>query len=126
MSGPGSHVRLTDIPVEIAPDGSGFRRLLVGQRAQIGHCELSPGQVTRAVEHPAVEELWYVVSGTGQLWRAAGRSQSVIDLEPRLAVTLPAGVSFQFRAGDAGLALLIVTAPPWPGDDAARHVSGPW
>ena len=56
----------------IAPDGSEIR-LLIDQRhgaegASMVEVVLPPGQVSRPVYHRTVEEIWYILEGTGQVW----------------------------------------------------------
>jgi len=88
---------------------------------------LAAGQVAAAVTHRTVEEIWYVLSGRGEMWRRQGSHEQVIALEPGVCLTIPLGVHFQFRAlGDGPLRVLGVTMPPWPGGDEAIRVSGPW
>ena len=111
-----------------APDGSAVRPLcaLPGV-ASFAHFELAPSQVSRAVSHATVQEIWYVVAGEGQMWRTDGSVESVADLVPGLCLTIPLGTSFQFRAGTGGLRVVAVTVPPWPGNPAeARPEHGPW
>lgn len=44
-----------------------------------------------------------------------------------MALTIPLGTHFQFRAhGGEPLAVIGVTMPPWPGDAEALRVAGPW
>jgi mannose-6-phosphate isomerase-like protein (cupin superfamily) len=93
------------------------------------HCTLQPGQVTRAVQHRSVEEVWFCVSGSGQLWRREGASatEEIVDLEPGVAVSIPLGTAFQFRGlGAQPLELVITTLPPWPGPEEAVPVAGTW
>jgi mannose-6-phosphate isomerase-like protein (cupin superfamily) len=93
----------------------------------MAHCRLAPGAVTRPVRHRTVDELWLCLSGAGQLWRGRDDVQEIVDLEPHVAVSIPVGVSFQFRAaGDQPLELVIVTMPPWPGQAEAVQVEGAW
>jgi mannose-6-phosphate isomerase-like protein (cupin superfamily) len=48
-------------------------------------------------------------------------------LEPGICLTIPLDTHFQFRAfGEAPLAVLGITMPPWPGADEATIVAGPW
>jgi hypothetical protein len=50
-----------------------------------------------------------------------------IDLRPGTALTIPVGTAFQFRnTGFEPLAAVGVTMPPWPGEDEAMDVAGPW
>jgi mannose-6-phosphate isomerase-like protein (cupin superfamily) len=111
----------------LAPDGSQIRLLLEGGRGSMVHCTLPPGQVSLAIRHRTVDELWYVLSGRGELWRKLGAEESVEALAPGLGVDIPLGTQFQFRAGPAEpLCLLIVTMPPWPGMDEALRVPDHW
>jgi len=111
-----------------APDGAAVRPLcaLPGV-ASFAHFELAPAQVSTAVSHATVQEIWYVIAGAGQMWRADGTAESVDDLAPGTCLTIPLGTSFQFRAGAEGLRVVAVTVPPWPDDPAeARPERGPW
>ena len=111
-----------------APDGSAVRPLCGLPRvASFAHFELAAGQVSQAVSHATVQEIWYVVAGRGQMWRDDGSVKSVVELVPDVCLTIPLGTSFQFRAGADGLRAVAVTVPPWPGDPAeARPERGPW
>ena len=110
-----------------APDGSRVRvlpRLSGGSMVQI---ELVAGQVSRPVAHRTVEEIWFVRSGRGELWRRQGAREETVALEPGVSLTVPLGTHFQFRAdADGPLSILCVTLPPWPGDQEAFGVEGPW
>ena len=111
----------------LAPDGSEIRLLVHTRGGSMVHCQLAPGQVTRAVRHHTVEEVWFCVAGAGELWRRAADHDEVVALEPGTAVSIPTGAEYQFRAlDDAALELVITTIPPWPGEDEAIHVDGHW
>jgi mannose-6-phosphate isomerase-like protein (cupin superfamily) len=92
------------------------------------HCTLQPGQVSQAVQHRTVEELWLVIGGQGELWRATGDSPGeVIPIGPRTWLTIPLGSRFQFRnTGNLPLEIVIVTIPPWPGANEAVFVGNHW
>ena len=110
-----------------APDGSEIHPLLRLQGGSMAHFRLRAGQVSGAVAHRTVEEIWFVVSGTGRMWRKQGEREEVTALEPGLCLTVPLGTHFQFRAAaDSALAIVAVTMPPWPGDGEAVAVAGPW
>ncbi len=48
-------------------------------------------------------------------------------MAPGVSLSIPVGVHFQFRAtGERPLRLVIVTMPPWPGEDEAYRVAGRW
>ncbi len=118
---------LGDRPDAVAPDGTGVRLLLALAGGSFAHFELPAGAVSHAVAHRSVEEIWYVLSGRGQIWRRAGEGERVVDAAPGVCLTIPLGTHFQFRAEPrAPLAFLAVTMPPWPGADEAFPVAGPW
>ena len=111
----------------LAPDGSEVRVLLGLQGGGMAHFQLAPGQVSAAVTHRSVEEIWFVVSGAGQMWRRQGQREEVTELVPGLCLTIPLGTAFQFRAAATSpLAAVAITMPPWPGEDEATLVAGPW
>lgn len=110
-----------------APDGSDVRVLLGLRGGGMAHFTLAPGAVSTAVAHRTVEEIWYVVAGRGEMWRSQGGREEFAALEPGVCLTIPQGTRFQFRAtGDEPLAAVAVTMPPWPGEDEACVVTGPW
>jgi mannose-6-phosphate isomerase-like protein (cupin superfamily) len=114
-------------PTVIAPDGSNVRVLLALASGSMAHFELKAGVTSRAVSHRSVEEIWFVVSGRGEMWRRQADREEVVVLEPGTCLTIPAGTHFQFRASETEpVAALGVTMPPWPGDEEAVAVSGPW
>lgn len=111
----------------LAPDGSEIRLLTQTARGSLVHCTLRSGQVTQAVRHRTVDEVWYCTGGRGELWRRAGADSEVTPLELGVAISIPLGTEFQFRTtGDAPLELMITTMPPWPGADEAIPCNGLW
>jgi mannose-6-phosphate isomerase-like protein (cupin superfamily) len=111
----------------VAPDGSDVRVLLSVAGGSLAHFELGPGQISIAVEHRTVEEVWYFVRGRGEMWRSSGEREEIVEVSVYVCVTIPLGTRFQFRAGgDEPLAAVAATIPPWPGDDEATPVEGPW
>ena len=120
-------IKLPPDVIEIAPDGSAVRPLLGLAGGTMAHFELSAGATSRALAHRTVDEVWFVLSGRGELWRKRGVHEEVILLEPDVCATLPRGTQFQFRAiGTNELHLLIATMPPWPGAHEALPVVGYW
>jgi len=119
--------QLPEVPDAVAPDGSDVRVLLRLGRGSMAHFELAAGRVSQAVAHRAVEELWYILDGQGEMWRRQGERQQTVPLRPGTCLSIPVGTHFQFRAGTGGpLAAVGVTMPPWPGDSEAYEVPGPW
>ena len=114
-------------PQATAPDGSAIRFLLKLNRGEVNHFTLPPGRASMAVMHRTIEEIWYVLEGQGQMWRQEGDNEEVLDLRPGVSFDITLGTRFQFRnTGDAPLSVLIATMPPWPGDEEAVPVEGPW
>jgi mannose-6-phosphate isomerase-like protein (cupin superfamily) len=111
-----------------APDGSTVRPLCVlPDVASFAHFELAPGQVSRAVSHRTVQEMWYVIAGGGAMWRRQDDEYEVTPLHPGTCLTIPLGTAFQFRADEQGLQVAAVTIPPWPDDPhEAQPEQGPW
>jgi len=111
----------------LAPDGSEVRLLLALGGGSMAHFTLPAGQVSRAVRHRTVEEIWYVLGGEGEMWRAQDGGVACTRLQPGVCLTIPVGTAFQFRAGAAGpLTAVAITMPPWPGPDEAVFVEGAW
>ena len=111
----------------LAPDGSEIRLLVTGDTASMAHCRLPAGHSSRAVRHRTVEELWYVISGSGEIWRDSSAGPRCDSIREGTSLKISTGTSFQFRAGETeALVVLIATIPPWPGKDEAEEVPGKW
>src|SRR4249920_2741787 len=91
-----STCQLPQDPTVTAPDGSDVRVLLGLAGGGMAHFELAPGATAKAVVHRTVEEIWYVVSGSGDMWRRQGTREEVIALRPGMCLTIPQGTEFQF------------------------------
>ena len=114
-------------PDAIAPDGSEVRVLCQLSRGGLAVFSLPPGAVSKAIAHHTVEELWYVISGRGRIWRKLGQSEEVTELGPGLSLSIPTGTDFQFRCdGSEPLIVIGATMPPWPGEAEAFRVEGTW
>ncbi len=116
----------TDCDV-VAPDGSEVRILLALAGGSMAHFRLPAGQVSRAVRHVTVEEIWYVLGGHGEFWRARDGREQVVPVAAGICLTIPLDTAFQFRAAaDAPLTAVAITMPPWPGPEEAVFVEGAW
>jgi mannose-6-phosphate isomerase-like protein (cupin superfamily) len=119
--------RLPEAFDAVAPDGSEVRILSATGRGSMAHFRLPPGAVSQAVAHRTVEEIWYIVAGRGRMWRKVGEQELVVDLSAGTSIAIPVGAHFQFRAdGGEPLDAVGVTMPPWPGEEEAYAVEGPW
>jgi mannose-6-phosphate isomerase-like protein (cupin superfamily) len=114
-------------PDIVAPDGSDVRVLLRTSRGSMAHFELAAGRASDPIRHRSVDEIWFVLSGRGEMWRRQEGQEEVVALEPGICITVPQGTHFQFRAfGSDALCAVGVTMPPWPGADEAIPVPGIW
>ena len=104
---------LPDIRDTIAPDGSDIRVLLDLSGGGMAHFELAPGETSTAVAHRTVEEIWFFLSGYGEIWRKQDQREEVVRVRPGACITIPLGTHFQFRSfGPEPLAAVGVTMPP--------------
>lgn len=114
-------------PDAIAPDGSEVRVLCGLSRGGLAMFSLPPRAVSRAVAHRTIEEVWYIVSGYGRMWRKLGEQEEIVELSPGVSLSIPVGTQFQFRCDSLDpLTVLGATMPPWPGPDEALMVEGAW
>jgi mannose-6-phosphate isomerase-like protein (cupin superfamily) len=111
----------------VAPDGSDVRILLGLPSGGMAHFELAPGETSTAVTHRRVEEIWFFLSGRGEMWRKQGERDDTVAVERGVCLTIPLGTHFQFRSfGEEPLAAIGVTMPPWTDDSDAIVVEGRW
>jgi mannose-6-phosphate isomerase-like protein (cupin superfamily) len=123
----GQTIRMQETPLFRAPDGSEIHELPRVAGGSMAHCRLPPGAVTLPVRHRTIEEIWYVIEGSGAVWRGSMPDGQIVRVEPGTGLTIPLGTSFQFRAStDQALVMILATIPPWPGDDEAIASEGPW
>ena len=116
-------------PDVAAPDGSEIRLLIddrhLARGASMVEVTLPAGQVSRPVYHQTVEEIWYILEGSGRVWRCPPDAPDPVEVPaasvgPGDALVIPTGWSFQFSAAESeDLRFLCITMPPWPGGDEA-------
>jgi len=118
---------LPETPDAKSPAGAEIRFIMDGPTGNMIHSTVPPGQVNRATRHRSVSEFWHVLEGQGQIWRSDGSQESVVDLSAGVSIDIPTATAFQYRnTGLLPLKFICVSMPPWPGDDEADHVNGPW
>ena len=63
----------------------------------MAHFTLAVGEVSVAVRHRTVSELWYVEAGRGQMWLRSNDADTdeVVELAPGVSVSIPTGTAFQ-------------------------------
>ena len=111
-----------------SPLGARIRFLMDGPHGNMIHSTVPPGMVGRACHFLTIDEYWYVLSGEGEIWRSAPDGhESITRLIPGVCVDIPLGTAFQYRCtGNVPLVFTCTALPPWPGDDEAVIVDGPW
>ena len=110
-----------------APDGSEIRVLSRCAGASMAHGTLPPGRTSLAIRHRTVEEIWYVLGGSAELWRRLGDQDSAGIVTAGQSLAIPVGCEFQFRTvGSEPFTFIMCTLPPWPGPDEAILVQGKW
>lgn len=120
-------ISLPGKPSYIAPDGSEIRLLAKTKTGEIAHATLPLRGVSLAVKHKSVDEIWYFISGKGQVWRRQGNQEAIVDANKGTCLTIPVGTHFQFRnTGSEPRCFVIATIPPWPGPEEAVRVDDYW
>ncbi len=110
-----------------APDGSGIRELPRLERGSMAHGVLAPGSISRAIRHQSVDEIWFVLGGSAEIWRRLDDQEAVETVGAGVALTIPAGTHFQFRTvGSEPFTFIMCTMPPWSGAEEAIRVEGIW
>jgi mannose-6-phosphate isomerase-like protein (cupin superfamily) len=111
----------------VATDGCDVRILLGLAGGTMAHFQLAPGAISSAVTHRTVEEIWFFLSGRGEMWLKQEGREEIVALERDVCLTIPRGTDFQFRSlGVEPLAAVSITMPPWPGEGEAVVVRGKW
>jgi mannose-6-phosphate isomerase-like protein (cupin superfamily) len=119
--------RFPSTPDARSPAGAEIRYLMEGETGGMIHSTVPPGQVNRATVHATVSEFWHVLSGEGEIWRRDSAGEQTTPLNPGVSIDIPVGTAFQYRCiGLKPLQFLCVTMPPWPGDQEATVIPGPW
>ncbi len=114
------HIHRDHTIPEVAPDGSTVRPLARCRDASHCHCVLDPGQVSVAVAHRTVDELWYCIAGTGEFY-CQNLGPRPIPIHAGSSWHVPRGESFQFKNTSVEpLQCIITTCPPWPPSGAAE------
>lgn len=118
-------VRLPARPTVKTPDGSDVRVLSSTSHGSCAHFELAGDQTSLAVIRGTVEEIWYFLSGRGQMWLASANSDGdVLDVMPRDWVPIPVGTVSIPRSWERAAGSRRTTMPQWPGENEASVMDG--
>lgn len=121
------HTKLPALPDAKSPAGADIRHIMDGEMGNMIHSTVPPGQVNRGCRLKTVNEFWHVLEGQGRIWRSRDGVEDTVVLEAGVSIDIPVGTAFQYRCdGDAPLKFICISMPPWPGDDEAELLEGPW
>jgi mannose-6-phosphate isomerase-like protein (cupin superfamily) len=93
---------------------------------EIVHATTPPGRVSTPAVLEGITELFFVLSGHAELWRAAGDTEELTRLARGRCVKMPAGTLFQYRTGNEPLEFLVITAPRWQRERWSHAPQGRW
>ena len=127
MTPPALKSKRSDAPDAIAPDGAEIRVLIDrpqgATRLSMAEASVKPGERTACVSHRTIEEIWYVVRGSGVFHRLSpdGSAEQITEVAPGDALLIPTGHRFWVEnTGADDLVFLCCDAPPWPGPGEAE------
>ena len=75
----------------LAPDGSEIRLLPTTKGGGLSLCTLPAGTTSSPVAHHQVEEIWYVASGEGEIWRKNAMAEETVHVGAGTALTILPG-----------------------------------
>jgi mannose-6-phosphate isomerase-like protein (cupin superfamily) len=106
-------------------DGSTIREILspansCTRRQSLAEATLAPGRETQAHYHPQTEEIYYILSGSGEM-RIREESQEV---GPGDGIIIPPGAAHQIRnIGEEDLVFLCCCVPAYTHEDTVMTTS---
>ena len=111
-----------------SPAGAEIRMLMSNAMGGMVHCTLKDGKISKPVTHITVNELWYVISGHGEIWRRQNKDELVTPLYSGVTIDIPLGTDFQYRSiPGSDLVFICITMPPWPGANEVCYLNkGIW
>ena len=110
----------------IAPDGSDVRVLCEVERGSMAHFTLPAKATSKAVAHRTVEEIWYLIIVADECGGASPTTKRSLTLAPASPlISRLERISFTAKSASS-LVAIGATMPPWPGENEAYEVDGPW
>jgi len=119
--------QLPSRPDAKSPAGADIRFIMDGTTGNMIHSTVPAGQINRAMLHKTVSEFWYILEGSGEIWRKDNKEERITALVKGVSIDIPVGTAFQYRnTGSTPLKFICISMPPWPGDAEAAHINGAW
>jgi len=117
----------SETPNATAPDGAEIRVLIDrpqgATRLSISESVVKPGERTACVSHRTIEDIWYIVRGTGRFHRLLpdGSEEQTAEVAAGDALLILTGYRFWVEnTGADDLVFLCCDTPPWPGEGEAQ------
>lgn len=101
------------VPAFITQDGSEIRELLAHRNSclrkqSLAEARLAPGQSTTPHYHPVVEEIYYILQGTGRMQIG----NEVTEVGPGDAIAIPPGAIHTIENNGAAILLFLCCCAP--------------
>jgi mannose-6-phosphate isomerase-like protein (cupin superfamily) len=104
-------------PTYTSPSGKTEIRMLPNlPSGEITHATIRARETSSPAYLDSLHEFFFVLAGSGQLWRCAGAMAELVELRPLRCVSIPPEVNFQYRSDDDPMIFLVVVAPRWSAD----------
>jgi len=105
-------------PDMISPGGAMVYHLIHVPGGALSRVVVQPGMVSTGGRLEGIEDTFFILSGTGQIWRCESNGpvlrEETVALRPGVTVTIPSGVAFQYRSHpEEPLVFLEIVAPGW-------------
>ena len=113
-------------PSYTAPSGKTAIRMLPNLPAgEITHATIEARETSSPAYLDSLHEFFFVIAGSGQLWRSARSTAELVELRPNRCVSIPPAVNFQYQSNEE-MIFLVVVAPRWTADHWHEASEGLW
>jgi mannose-6-phosphate isomerase-like protein (cupin superfamily) len=93
---------------------------------EITHATIEARETSSPAYLDSLHEFFFVIAGSGRLWRSAGSTAELVELRPRRCVSIPPAVKFQYQSNDEPMVFLVVVAPRWSAEHWHAAQEGLW
>jgi mannose-6-phosphate isomerase-like protein (cupin superfamily) len=125
-----AHWETAEVPLEpsyTSPSGKTEIRMLPNlPSGEITHATIGARETSNPAYLDSLQEFFFVLTGSGELWRSAGSAAELVELRPNRCVSIPPTVNFQYRSNENPITFLVVVAPRWSADHWHEAKEGLW